>query len=59
VVDQERAKTTSPVTWNQGEAGVDQAVVYKVLVRSGTHRPHCWCSYRSERYRDSQLGAGR
>ena len=38
VVDQERAKTSSPVTWNQGGAGVDQAVVCKVLVRSRTHR---------------------
>ena len=38
MVDQERAKTTSPVTWNQGGAGVDQAVVYKVLVRSRTDR---------------------
>ena len=58
-MDQERAKTSSPVTWNQGGAGVDQAVVYKVLVRSRTHRTRCWCSYSLERYRGGKLGAGR
>ena len=38
VVDKETAKTSGTVTWNQDGAGVDQAVVYKVLVRSRTHR---------------------
>ena len=37
-VNKETTRTSGAVTWNQGGAGVDQAVVCKVLVRSRTHR---------------------
>ena len=50
-VDQETTKTSGTVTWNQGGAGVDQAVVYLFRL---DHQAKEFCRSWSDLYRSTR-----